>query len=636
MPRPERSLDRRPVPLPRFPLTRRRLLQAAAASALPLRLALPQPALAEALAEAPPEPVHALAMHGLPKYPAGFDRFAYTDPAAVRGGQAVQSALGSFDSLNPWIVGGVVPELLDVWCSARLGLRGWDEPFTLYGYLAERFVMPPARDWLVIHLRPEARFDDGTPIDADTVLWSWQTLRDKGRPNHRSYYSRVAEAVKLSPAQLRFTFQPLPDGTMDRELPLILCLMPILPRHWFETRRFDRTTLEVPPSSGPYRVAALDPGRSVTYARVETWWGDALPATRGLYNVGRLRLDYYRNENAALLAFNAGRIAWRRESDVRRWQSEYNAKAVEDGRLTLGEYAHSRPDPARFFVFNTRRPIFADRRVRLALMHAFDAGWVNSSLYRGALKRVASMFPNSELAAQGLPEGRELALLEPFRDRLPPELFQQPVPVPDNAQSGPAGMRDNLRAAETLLAEAGCRLDGGQRVLPDGTPLRFTMLLQDPDDEKIALQFARGLERLGVTAGVQTVDSAQYALRRNGFDYDMLAWAWISTLSPGNEQRTYWSSAAADSNGSRNYAGVRDPTVDALAAALGAVETREDLVAAVRAMDRVLMWGCYGLPLFYSGVDRVASWERVHQPQTDSRYGAILESWWLKDPARSP
>lgn len=629
LPRETRSDSRICLPVPKPPLTiaRRHLLQLAAAGSGSLLL----PRLALAQGTDPAAEVHAIAMHGAPKYPAGFARFDYTAATAQPGGTLVQSATGSFDSLNPWIVRGVVPEQLDL-CFARLGQRGWDEPFTLYGALAEGFTLPPQRDGMDIRLRSTARFEDGTPLTAEDVLWSWQMLRDRGRPNHRRYYSMVSSAEALDPQRLRFRFKPLEDGSIDRELPLILCLMPILPRHWFAERDFDATTLQPPPGTGPYRVAEVDPGRSIVYTRVKDWWGDALPGFQGLYNAQTLRIDYYRSENVALQAFNSGRVSLRREPDVRRWQSEYGSAAVSSGRMKLGEYPHNRPDPARFFVFNTRRPIFADRRVRLALLHAFDGAWVNRTLYGGGLKRIDSFFPNSELAAHGLPSGAERALLEALRAELPAEIFDTAPPLPDTDGSGPAGLRRNLRQAEALLAEAGWTLKDGRRLQADGSPAAFTILLQDADEEKIALELSRSLNRLGITAKVQTVDSAQYRARQNGFDYDMMSWAWINSLSPGNEQQFYWSSSAADNQGSRNYAGVRDRAVDRLTAMLGAAVAREDLVAAVRALDRVLLWGCYGVPLFYAGVDRVASWDRVHQPPQESRYGAVLESWWV-DPA---
>lgn len=588
------------------------------------------PALAVGAAESPPSPaVHGIAMHGVPKYPAGFAAFDYVNAQAPKGGLLRHGAIGTFDTLNPYIVKGrAALGLGDVFES--LMQRSWDEPFSLYGLIAESIQVPDDRSWVAFTLRPEARWHDGRPITVDDVLFSWTTLRDQGRPNHRAYYGRVARAEKQGERGVRFTFAPPDTGIPDRELPLILGLMPILPRHYWEGRSFETTTLEPPLGSGPYRIAALDPGRSITYQRVPDYWGRDLPVNRGQYNVDTIRYDYYRDDSIALEAFKAGAVDFRRETDPTRWATGYESPAVRNGRIRLESLPHGRPEPMRALIFNTRRPMFQDPRVREALSHALDAEWINRTLFHGAFRRAASYYPNSELAATGLPGPAELAILEPWRASLPPELFTHPVALPATDASGPSGLRPNLRKATALLAQAGWTIRDGRAVGGDGQPLRFEILLNNPADERVALEFARALERIGVTAAVRTVDSAQYQARLDSFDFDMTLRHWASSLSPGNEQPYYFGSAAADQEGSRNYPGIRNPAVDAIAASLGETTDRADLVARVKALDRALLWGHYAIPLYYLPDDRVAFWSRLHHPAIVPVYGVILETWWIE------
>jgi microcin C transport system substrate-binding protein len=576
------------------------------------------------------QPAHGIAMHGQQRYAAGFSHFDYADPSAPQGGVFRNGATGTFDTLNPFIVRG----------RAALGLgyvfeslmqRSWDEPFSLYGLIAESITVPDDRSWVEFTLRPEARWHDGVPITPADVLFSWRTLRDHGRPNHRSYYGKVAHAEQTSGRTVRFTFKASadPEAPGDREMPLIMGLMPILPEHAWKTREFDRTTLEPPLGSGPYRVARFEPGRSIVYERVPDYWGRDLAVNRGQYNFAEIRYDYYRDDGVALEAFKADAYDFRRETDPTKWATGYDFPAAHDGRVKVELLPHGRPEPMRALIFNTRRPQFADRAVREALGYALDFEWMNRTLFHGAYRRTASYYPNSELAASGPPSPAELAVLEPLRGTLPPEVFGPAYVPPATDGSGPTGLRGNLRKAQELLASAGWTVRDGLLRNAQGTALEFEILLVSSADEKVALEFARALQRIGVTAKVRTVDSAQYQARLESFDFDMTLNRWTSTLSPGNEQIYYWGSEAADWQGSRNYAGIRSPAIDALADSLTAAVDRDDLVTRARALDRALTWGHYVIPLYHLTADHVAYWSRLKRPAVTPVYGMVIDAWWM-------
>lgn len=576
-------------------------------------------------------------MHGVPKYAPGFTHFDYVNPDAPKGGTLRLGVVGSFDSLNPFIVRGQAPrgpdfELLGA-VYERLMMRSWDEPFSLYGLIVESLEVPEDRSSVTFNLRPEARWQDGLPITADDVLFSFKTLRDQGRPNHRTYYKKVERAERLDERKVRFIFKRNPDGGFDREMPLIMGFMPILPEHDWLDRPFNQTTLRIPVGSGPYRITALEPGRSLTLTRDPHYWGRDLAAQKGLYNFDTVRFDYYRDDGIALQAFKAGQFDLRRETDPNKWAIAYDSPALREGRIELARFAHQRPEPAQGFVFNTRRPLFQDRALREALGLAFDGAWINRSLFHGLYRRTESFFPNAELAATGVPEGAELAVLEPYRAQLPAEVFA--TALPENTE----GMfRDHLLKAASLLKQAGYVLKEGLLYgghppslmdRPSSNSIAFEILLSDPSEEKIALEWARALRRLGIVARVRTVDSAQYQGRLTSFDYDVTVARWINTLSPGNEQMTYWSTAAASQPGSRNYAGVRDPVIDALAASIPNAASRESLVATARALDRVLRHGHYLVPFYHLGADPIAFWPaRLEHLPMPPLYGPVLESWW--------
>ncbi|MEC9347288.1 MAG: extracellular solute-binding protein [Pseudomonadota bacterium] len=569
------------------------------------------------------EPVHAIAMHGAPAYAADFDHFDYVNPYAPKGGTLVLAAeQGSFDSLNPFILKG---QAADGWRHVfePLAKRSQDEPFSLYGLLAESIEVDPERHWIRFTLRPEARFADGEPVTADVVRWSWETLRDRGRPNHRLYYRQV-DSAEVEGRSVTFRF----SGD-NRELPLLMALMPVLPRHWFADRDFEATGLTPFPGSGPYAVAEVRPGQSVSYVRRPDYWGRDLAVNRGDNNFDRITYEYFRDQTAKFEALKGGLYDVRFEEDPGRWAESYDFPAMQDGRMQRLELPLKRPVGMRGLVFNTRRAIFADRAVRAALANALDFDWINRTLFHGAYARNESWFQNSDLAASGEPAPAELALLEPYRDSLPAEAFGVPVPVPDSPDRN--AFRSNLRQAQRALQAAGWTV-GQDRKLRDATgrAMAFEILLYDPTDEKVALEFARGLERLGITATTRLVDPAQYERRRQDFDYDMIVNHWYQSLSPGSEQWYYFGAAAADQPASRNYAGVKSPAVDALVGALTAARTRDDLRAAARALDRVLRAGHYVVPLYWQPTERLAVRAGLGRPETVPTYGPVLTTWWWK------
>lgn len=560
-------------------------------------------------------------MHGEPKYAGGFEHFDYANPKAPKGGTLRYAAVGTFDTLNPHVVKGVPAAGLGYVFETLLA-RAWDEPFSLYGLLAESVEMPPDRSEIIFRVDSKARWHDGTAVTAEDILFSFDVQRRFGTPNRRQYYGRVGQAQMLDERTVRFAFVPDSDGAFDRELPLIMGLMPIHQKAWWEGREFERTTLEPPMGSGPYRVAEVDAGRRIVFNRVRDYWGANLPTKRGMHNFDRIIFDYYRDDSVALEAFKAGEADIRREDDPNKWATGYDGPALASGRFVKLEEPHQRPESARGFIFNERRALFRDVRVRRALGMAADFGWINRTFFHDALKRTRSYYPNSELAATGLPSGLELEALEPLRSMLPPALFAEPFDLPSG------GDRADRRAAFELLEQAGWRVEGQRLVDAAGQPFAFEILLGDPSDERVAMEFGRGLSRLGIAARIRTVDGPQFQQRLDDFDFDMTLRGWTSTLSPGNEQIYYFGSAAAGQSGSRNYPGIRDAAVDALAGALGQAKTRDELVGDVRALDRVLLWGHHMVPLFYSPVDRLAVSSRLGRPKTTPLYGAMPETWW--------
>jgi microcin C transport system substrate-binding protein len=574
------------------------------------------------------QPVHGQAMHGAPRYPADFTHFEYTDPGAPKGGTVRLSAIGTFDSLNRFILKGVPAAGLGQ-VYQTLTADSDDEAFSQYAEVAESIEVADDRTWVAYRLRPKARWHDGSPITADDVLFSFQILKSKGHPFYRSYYSAVTRAEKLAERHVKFHFA---SGD-NAELPMIMGQLPVLPKHYHEGRDFEQTTLDPPLGSGPYRVAEVDPGRSITYERVPDWWAANLPVNKGRFNADRIRYDYYRDGTVALEAFKAGEYDFRVENNSKLWATGYEGPLFKRGLARTELIPHERPTGMQGFVFNTRRSPFDIRKVRAALAYAFDFEWTNKNLFYGQYTRTASYFSNSELASQGKPSAQELALLEPFRDRLPNEIFERGYVPPGT--DGEGGIRRSLRTALKLLREAGFAVRDKRMVNAEtGAPLRFEILLVQPAFERVVLPFKSNLERLGAQVKVRTVDPAQYQKRMDDFDFDMVVGSFGQSLSPGNEQLDLWGSAAADIPGSRNIIGIKDPVVDALIEKIVAAPDREQLIHRTRALDRVLLWGHYVIPNWHIRSFRVAYWDLFSRPTVTPRYSLGFENWWV-DEAKS-
>lgn len=569
---------------------------------------------------------YALAMYGEPKYGPDFEHFDYVNPEAPKGGMLRLAALGTYDSFNGFILKGTAADGIGMIYDS-LTVASSDEPFTRYGLVAETIETPEDRAWVRFKLREEARFHDGEPITVDDVIFTFETLKEKGHPQLRVYWADVIAAEQTGPREVTFRFRE----AGNRELPLIVGEMPVLPKHYWEGRDFERSTLEPPLGSGPYRIQAFDAGRSVLYARVEDYWAKDLPVNRGRYNFDRIRYDYYRDGTVALEAFKSGAFDVRLENVAKNWARAYDIPAVREGRIKMIEMSHQNAAGMQGFFYNLRRPIFEDVRVREALGLAFDFEWTNRNIFYGAYTRTDSFFANSELAARELPDEQELELLEPYRDQLPPEVFTEVYQPPRTDGVGLA--RENLRKAARLLNEAGWVVRNGRRVHEEtGRALRFEILLYNPTFERMVLPFVRNLERLGVRPSVRTVDVAQYIERVKNFDFDITVMVIGQSLSPGNEQRYYWGSEAADTPGSRNYAGIKNPVVDALVEKLINAPDRESLIRRTRALDRVLLWNHYVIPHYYADSWRVAYWNTLAKPEVDPPYGMPqFESlWWSR------
>jgi microcin C transport system substrate-binding protein len=571
---------------------------------------------------------HGIAIYGDLKYGPGFKHFAYASPDALKGGHVKLAAIGTFDSLNPFILKGVpAAGITDTF--ETLTAPSADEPASQYGLIAESVEVPADRTWVAYTVRPEARFHDGTPITADDVIWTFEALKARGHPFYRAYYAKVARAEKTGDRTVKFTFSP---GD-NRELPFIVGQMPVLSRAYWSKRDFEKTTLEPPLGSGPYKVESVTPGRSITYRRVRDHWSAKLPVNVGRHNFDTIRFDYYRDITVALEAFKAGEYDFRLENVAKNWATAYTGPAVSQGLIRKEEIANELPTGMQAFVFNTRRPVFGDPRVRRALAHVFDFEWTNRNLFYGAYTRTRSYFSNSELASSGLPGPEELKVLEPFRGKLPEEVFTTEYRPPTTDGSG--NIRDNLRAALELLKTAGWEVKGGQLVNGrTGEPMTFEILLADPSFERITLPFVKNLERLGVAARVRTVDTAQYQNRLDGFDFDMTIATWAQSLSPGNEQRDMWTSQAARIKGSQNLAGISSPEIDKLVDLVVAAPDRPSLIARTRALDRALLWGHYVIPQWHIQAFRVAYWNKFERPKTTPRYGLAFDTWWV-DPEKA-
>lgn len=618
------------------------LLCALTLGASPLRAvaetASPPPALAatpsapqapDAAPQAPDaaRPAHAIAMHGRPALPEGFDHFPYANPAAPQGGRLTWCLQGAFDSLNPFnIRSGSTAQGLNGNVFQTLMARSLDEPFTLYGQIAKSIETDDARDYVIFRLDPRARFSDGSPITADDVLFTFNLFREKGRPPQRAAYGQVRKAEKLDDLTVRYDL----SGVGDRELPLNLALMAVLPRRHVDPETFSDTTLKPPVGSGPYVVAEVRPGERLTLARDPNYWGRDLPVHRGLFNFDEIRIDYYRDANALFEAFKAGGCDYRLETDPTRWQRGYVFPAIRDGRARTASIPFGLPKGMDGFAFNTRRPIFADVKTREALGLMFDFEWINANLFGGLYTRTKSFFDDSPLSSHGRPaDARERALLAPFPGAVREDILEGrwSPHVSDGAGRDRAGAKRAL----SLLAQAGWRRGDDGLYHRDGQTLSFEIVVQSRAQERLASAFAQSLARIGVEARVRMVDEVQYQRRRQTFDFDMMPGAWIASPSPGAEQRGRWGSAAADQEGSFNLAGVRSPAIDAMIAAVVSARSDEDFVAAVRALDRLLLSGFYIVPLYHASDQWIAWWTRLDKPARTPLFGVNLDVWWRTD-----
>jgi microcin C transport system substrate-binding protein len=566
---------------------------------------------------------HGLALHGAPHYPATFTHFDYVNPDAPKGGDLYLSALGTFDTLNPFTLKGVAADGAGM-VFETLMTRSFDEPFSEYGWVAESVILAPDRTWISYKLRPQARFQDGAPITPEDVIFSFEILRDKGHPAYRSYYKDVIKVEKSGEREVRFTFR---DGK-NTELPMIVGELPVLSKRSFDGRDFAATTLDKIMGSGPYKIENMTPGRTISYVRVKDWWAADLPINKGRYNFDRIVYDYYRDATVATEAFFAGRYDYRYENIAKNWALNYDTPAIKQGLIKKQEIKNELPSGMQAFILNTRRPLFQDRRVREALGYAFDFEWSNKSFAYGAYKRTLSFFENSELAAKGTPSSEERELLEPYRGKVPDDVFSKEFVLPRTVGSG--DNRHNLRIAADLLQATGWTMKDGVLTDAKGKPFTFEILESQPMFERWVQPFVRNLERLGIKATFRVADTSQFQNRMDTFDYDMTIGVFGQSLSPGNEQYDYWGSSKADIKGSRNLIGVRDAVVDDLLDKLVHARNREDLITACRALDRVLLWQYYVIPHWYIGTYRIAYWDKFGQPKITPKYGlAVVDSWWV-------
>ncbi len=564
--------------------------------------------------------VQGLAMYGEPALQSDFSHFPYVNPEAPKGGELARDAIGSFDSTNPFIVTGTpasgLAQIYDT-----LMANNPDEPFSMYGLLAQGVRLDPNRRWMEFDLDPRARFHDGTQVTADDVVFSFRLLRDEGQPFYAAYYADVTSAQRLDDDTVRFEFNP----KNSRELPLILGQLPILPEHFWKDREFATPTLDPLLGSGPYRIAKVEPGRRIVYERVQDYWGKDLPVNRGRHNIDRLIFDYYRDQTVALEAFKAGNLDMRIESSARNWATAYDFPALKQGFVEKLEIPDGQPAGMQAYVMNLRRDKFKNVKVREALNLAFDFPWLNDNLFYGAYKRTHSYFENSEMAAKGEPSEAELAMLEPYRDQLPERLFEEVLPLEQ-----PDDIRPRLRKALGLLRDAGYEVQNGQLINREsGRPFTLEILLYDAQFERIVQPLIRNFERIGIQSKIRIVDVNQYLNRLRGFDFDMIVGSFPQSANPGNEQREFWTSDFADQPQSRNLIGLENPVIDELVEKLIRADSREELDTAAQALDRVLRWGFYVIPQFHLAATRIALWDKYGYPDPHPKYNIDLDAWWV-------
>jgi microcin C transport system substrate-binding protein len=572
---------------------------------------------------------HAIAMFDDVKYPASFTHFDYTNPDAPKGGSTVNAAIGTFDSLNPFILKGV-PAAGAAMLFDTLLENSKDETFSEYGLIAESLEVPADRSWVIFNLRKEARFHDGSPVTADDVVFSFDTLKKRGHPSYRAYYRDVVKGEKLAADKVKFTFA----GGNNRELPLIIGQLPIISKAYYSTHDFEKSTLEPPLGSGPYQVEKVEIGRAVTYKRDPNYWAKDLPVNKGRHNIDHIRYDYYRDITVAVEAFKAGKYDFRQENISKVWANAYKFPAVTDGRVIKEEIKHNIPSGMQAFILNNRRPKFSDRKVREALNYAFDFEWENKNLFYSAYTRTGSYFSNSDFASSGLPSTDELALLTPLKDQIPAEVFTKVFASPSTDGSG-SGIRQNLLTAKKLLSEAGWELRNGKLTnSKTNEVMSIEFLLDEPSFERAIGPFIKNLQKLGIDAKIRSIDSAQYQKRIQAFDYDVILETFAQSSSPGNEQINFWHSSKADVMGSRNLIGIKNPAIDMLVEKVINAASKQELIAATRALDRVLLWNYYVIPNWFSQSFRIVYWNKFSRPAITPKYELGLDTWWI-DPVKA-
>ncbi|WP_257265725.1 extracellular solute-binding protein [Endozoicomonas sp. ONNA2] len=566
--------------------------------------------------------LHGDAKYGSPDKP--FTHFDYVNPDAPKGGSVRMAASGTFDSLNPYTNKGTPVTGIGL-IYDTLMTQSRDEPFSLYPLVAESAERAPDNSSITFNLNPDARFHDGRPITAHDVKYTFELLTRQGHPFYRSYYADVDTITVLADRRVKFTFK----HTNNPELPFILSELPVLPKHHWEQEDndFSSASLKIPLGSGPYQVKSVDGGRSIAYQRVKDYWAKDLPVNRGRYNFDEISYDYYRDEQVALQALKAGEYDLRYENVAKNWATAYDVPAVHNGELILATIPTRNPAPIQGFAFNLRRDFFQDPLVRKAMGYAMDFEWLNRNLFHDSYIRSRSYFGNSGMEATGIPEGDELKLLEPWRKQLPAELFTSPYSVPVTKGSG--NIRPQLRKALRLLKKAGWRLENNKLVDSNGQPLEVELLLAQPSLERVALPFKKNLEQMGIELNIRTVDTSQYINRIRDFDYDMIVVGYGQSASPGNEQTGFWGSKAAETKGSRNYMGIKDPVVDAMIDQVINADSREELTTAVKALDRVLLWGEYMIPQWYYPYDRIAYSSKLVRPESEPLYSTDIYTWWI-------
>ena len=591
------------------------------------------------LADAPVTRSNAIAVLAKPALPPDFPYFPYVDPNAPKGGEVTLASIGTYDSFNPFILRGTATSgMVSPWVVLPGGSGSgssvghvWeslltssaDEAESGYGHLAKTIELPADKMWVAFELRPEAKFSDGTPVTAEDVAWTYRTLLEQGRPSFRIQMADVQDVAVESPSRVVFHFK----SNENRELPLILGGLPVLPKHFFDGRDFTRPLTDPPIGSGPYRIASFELGRSVTYERRPDWWAANMPTGKGTNNFDRVRVEYFRDSTVAMEAFKAGQIDLRSENISKNWATAYDFPAVARGLVKKQDFPHHLPTGMQGYAMNTRRTVFANPLVRQAMAEVFDFEWANKNLFYGTYTRTQSYFSNSDLASSGIPQGDELKLLEPYRKELPPALFTEPFRLPVTDGSG--NNREQLRHALDLLQQAGWSVKERKLVDANGEPMNFTILLDEPSLERVALPYVQLLQKIGIDARVRTVDPAQYQHLTDDFDFDMIMMIYPESDVPGNELRDYFTCAASKAQGSFNTPGICDPAVDAMVEKIITAQDRDTLKTAARALDRVLLCRWYLVPNWDSRTFHIAYWDRFSHPDVPIREGFNFDTWWV-------